>query len=325
MLFWLTSMLTSLGCVLVLGYLAFFNETLDAFLKVSLLFVLYYLVQTLPYIAEIKVTLFMPRNFICVHCNTAQQSAPLIFNILITLFASWLYLIFPPSLVEYYQYIITAIGPIYIIIESLQSVGLSIVIGENVTNWLSTSNEEGNSCHNYKKIFAVIAVIAMYTLSTCILLSAFSMESTQHWQISVDWMFIGISIGNIFIFLTAMYCDSGSVIQSALISLFLSYILFSVSSSDSHLLLQVAVVLIILLSIPPTMPQNENENESIFGKSTRLQSLIMALLVMLLTHVFMLWMDLKSLSVNMFWYRMFQAVLSVIAYLFILWKEQIAS
>jgi len=122
----------------------------------------------------------------------------------------------------------------------------------------------------------------------------------------------------------------------------------NLSANTTNFLLQCAVVLIILLSIPPTMHdldrmeinkyknnyeteedykknEDESQNQSIFGKSTRLQSLVMAVLVLLLTHVFQLWIELKSLSINLFWYRMAEAVLSVMLYLYIMWREELTS
>jgi len=183
------------------------------------------------------------------------------------------------------------------------------------------------------------------------------MESTNDWPISVYWVFGWLLIGMIFCVMTAISTTEGTIVQTAMISLFLSYIIYcssqvtskeliannNLSANTTNWLLQSAVVLLVLLSIPPTMhdldqieinkvkynyemkedfEKNEDQIKTVFGKSTRLQSLIMAILVLLLTHVFQLWIDFKSLSVNLFWYRICEAVLSVLLYLFVMWRDQ---
>ena len=263
---------------------------------------------------------------------------------------------------------IAGIGPLYIIVEAGQSVGLSIIIGEKVADWLSGVNDNfatdydedreryGCKCR-FREQLALTIVVFIYSISFWILYKVFMMESTNNWPISVYWVFGWIMIGMILIFITAISTESGTIVQTSMISLFLSYIIYcssqviskeliannNLSSNTTNWILQSAVVLIVLISIPPTMhdldqikinkvqynyemksdsEKNENEIKTVFGKSTRLQSLIMTILVLLLTHVFQLWIDFKSLSVNLFWYRICEAVLSVLLYLFTMWREQ---
>eukprot|EP01084_Bolivina_argentea_P025333 47098_1 len=351
MFFWFGSLLTSILFAGILGYLALYNDTLDQFFTVSLLFTMYFLVHLLPYVTEIK------------------EKAPIIFNLLVALLASWLYLVIPPITIEYYKYIIRAIGPVYIIVEAAQSVGLSIIIGEKVADWLSgvtddfarnyNEDRERYGCRcRCREQFALTVVVFVYGLTFWILYKVYMMDSINDWPISATWIFPLLLFGMLLIFLVSLQCQDGTIVQTAMISFFLSYIMYcasqitskeliannNLSSNSTNFLLQCSVVLIILLSIPPTMHdldrieinkvkndyeteedylKNENEWElkSIFGKSTRLQSFIMAILVLLLTHTFQLWIDFKALSVNLFWYRMCEAVLSIILYLFVMWRD----
>eukprot|EP01083_Nonionella_stella_P251482 867633_1 len=272
---------------------------------------------------------------------------------------------------EYYRYMITIIGPIYVFTEAAQSVGLSIIIGEKVANWLSGVTDDfandldddrdryNRICHCKEQI-ALGVVCIIYSISFWILYQVFMMESTNHWPLSVYYVIGWIVFGMILLFLTAWHCTSGTIVQTAMISLFLSYIIYStsqttiasidimtntdtLSKNTTNFLLQCAVVLIILLSIPPTMhdldemeankikhsyetEEDFNDNKGrikhIFGDSTRIQCLIMMILVLLLTHVFMLWINFKTLSVNLFWYRIAETALSIILYLFVMWKEE---
>ena len=273
----------------------------------------------------------------------------------------------PPSIIDYYKYIIAAIGPLYIIVEAAQSVGLSIIIGEKVADWLSGVSDDFSTSYDEdrerygcrcrcREQFALSIVIFIYTIALWILYTVFMMESTNDWPISVYWTFLFLFIGMIIIFFIAISTPNGTIVQTAIISLFLSYIMFcasqvtskeliasnNLSANTTNWLLQSSVVLIVLLSIPPTMhdldqievnkikynyemkedfEKNEHQIKTIFGKSTRLQSLIMAILVLLLTHVFQLWIDFKSLSVNLFWYRICEAVISLLLYLYVMLRD----
>ena len=54
---------------------------------------------------------------------------------------SWLYLVMPSAVLGYYRHLISAIGPLYIVVEAAQSVGLFIMAGEKVTDWLSDGHD----------------------------------------------------------------------------------------------------------------------------------------------------------------------------------------
>ena len=64
--------------------------------------------------------------------------------------------------------------------------------------------------------------------------------------------------------------------------------------------------------------ENKNKNKS---NDSRLQSLMLCVLVLLLSHVLYLWIGKKTLSLNLFWYRFFEYLTSVALYIYFLNKE----
>lgn len=61
----------------------------------------------------------------------------------------------------------------------------------------------------------------------------------------------------------------------------------------------------------------------IIEKSTRLQSLIWSILILLLTHFIQLFKQGKMFSKNLFWYRIFEIMFTTIIYGIFLRKESI--
>ena len=136
----------SLSLTGTLGYLAWYGESKDALYKVSLLSTLYFVIQLFPQISWIKVNSYPSLDLLAPHAayfhivSLVQRSLPTIVNgLLVTSFA-FIYQSIPPLVIVYYKYLITAVGPLYILVEAAQSVGLCLLFGERVTNWINSDN-----------------------------------------------------------------------------------------------------------------------------------------------------------------------------------------
>ena len=165
------------------------------------------------------------------------------------------------------------------------------------------------------------------------------MDTVSDWQVSVHRVFIGVFVGMLMMLAMSILNEAGNILSSGMTSLFLSYIVYSMSQVNSMetmkendsvnargALVQFAVILIILLSIPPTMADDNGAAEGtdkgetggsgneMFGQSSKVQSSVMVVMLLILTHVLQLWIDLKSVSVNLFWYRLGEGVLTVVLY-----------
>ena len=127
---------------------------------------------------------------------------------------------------------------------------------------------------------------------------AVAVDSAPRWPVPAAWVLGAVLAGMLLNLASALYAPSGSIVQAALTSVFMAYILFS-AAPTTNLILQCAVVLAVLISIPPSMPSS----------ASRTQWLAMAVLVLLLTHALQMGVDARSLSLNLFWYRMAELAL----------------
>ena len=91
-------------------------------------------------------------------------------------------------------------------------------------------------------------------------------------------------------------------------------------------LLQFGIILLVLLSLFPTFINSESKEQNnswinYLKKSTRLQSFIWCILILLITHIIKIWKDKYIISVNIFWYRFAEIILSTIIYIVFIQKE----
>lgn len=174
-------------------------------------------------------------------------------------------------------------------------------------------------------------------------------DTINNWPFSFYRIFIGVFFGTLTMLMTSIMSPSGNILSASLATLFLSYVIWTMSqvnsmdiikkTDDIHAVgafIQFGVIVIVLLSIPPTMMEEGNDSEKdsgnteesgkgsdvgVWGHSSRMQSGFMLVMVLILTHVLSLWVHSESMSTNLFWYRLGEGVLTVILYQYALYRE----